>query len=141
MLYLSDCNTIQHGETNSFMSTQCNTNQLEFLPFKSSESNERTRRVLGRFDADKVSSDGAMVLLRVAEHRFGIIRRLSECFTDLRDPRYINHPLFSIVVQRVLAICLGVGCGKQTRTLRREPRKNLRGLFRRSVGSGRGQRS
>ena len=107
MLYLSDCNTIQHGGTNSLMSTQCNTNQLEFLPFKSSTSNERTRRVLGRFDADKVSSDGGVALLREAEHRFGIIRRLSECFTDHRDPRYITHTLFSIAAQRVLAICCG----------------------------------
>ena len=89
------------------MSTQCNTNQLEFLPFKSSTSNERTRRVLGRFDADKVSSDGGVALLREAEHRFGVIKRLSECFTDHRDPRYVTHPLFSIVAQRVLAICCG----------------------------------
>lgn len=89
------------------MSTQCNTNQLEFLPFKSSTGNQRTRRVLGRFDADKVSSDGGVALLREAEHRFGVIRRLSECFTDRRDPRYITHPLFSIVAQRVLAICCG----------------------------------
>ncbi len=89
------------------MSTQCNTNQLEFLPFKSSTSNERTRRVLGRFDADKVSSDGGAVLLREAEHRFRVIRRLSECFTDHRDHRYVTHSLFSIVAQRVLAICCG----------------------------------
>lgn len=89
------------------MSTQCNTNQLEFLPFKSSTSNERTRRVLGRFDADKVSSDGGAVLLREAEHRFRVIRGLSECFTDHRDPRYVTHSLFSMVAQRVLAICCG----------------------------------
>lgn len=84
-----------------------NTNQLEFLPFKSSTSNERTRRVLGRFDADKASSDGGAVLLREAEHRFRVIRGLSECFTDHRDPRYVTHSLFSMVAQRVLAICCG----------------------------------
>ena len=89
------------------MSTQCNTNQLEFLPFKSSTSNERTRRILGRFDADKVSSDGGVALLREAEHRFRVIRKLSECFTDHRDPRYTTHCLLSIVAQRVLAICCG----------------------------------
>ena len=73
------------------MSTQCNTNQLEFLPLKSSITNQRTRRVLGRFDSDKVSSDGGIALLREAEHRFGVIRRLSECFTDNRNPVYVTH--------------------------------------------------
>ena len=89
------------------MSTQCNTNQISFLPFKSSVNNQRTRRVLGRFDADKVSSDGGVALLREAEQRFGVIRRLSECFTDHRDQSYITHPVFSIVAQRVLGICCG----------------------------------
>ena len=89
------------------MSTQCNTNQLEFLPLKSSITNQRTRRVLGRFDSDKVSSDGGIALLREAEHRFGVIRRLSECFTDNRNPVYVTHSLFSIVGQRVLGLCCG----------------------------------
>ena len=48
-----------------------------------------------------------MALLREAEHRFRVIRKLSECFTDHRDPRYTTHCLLSIVAQRVLAICCG----------------------------------
>ena len=44
--------------------------------------------MIARFDADKVSSDGGVALLREAEHRFGVIRRFSECFIDRRDPRY-----------------------------------------------------
>ena len=95
------------------MSTQCNTKQIEFLPFKTLETStnspgsKRTRRVIAKFDSDKVSSDGGIALLREAEHRFGVIRRFAECFIDHRNPNYITHPLFSIVAQRVLAICLG----------------------------------
>ena len=95
------------------MSTQCNTKQIEFLPFKSLETStngpgsKRTRKVIAKFDSDKVSSDGGIALLREAEHRFGVIRRFAECFIDHRNPSYITHPVFSIVAQRVLAICCG----------------------------------
>jgi len=88
------------------MSTQCNTKQIEFLPFKSPRTS-RTLKVTGRFDADKVSSDGGIALLREAEHRFRVIRSFSECFTDHRNPSYITHCVFSMVAQRVLAICCG----------------------------------
>ena len=71
------------------MSTRCNTNQLEFLPFKSSTNNERTPGVIGCFDADKVSFDGGVALPREAGPRFEVIRKFSECFIDRRDPRYI----------------------------------------------------
>lgn len=95
------------------MRTQCTTNQLEFLPFKSlgitrnNSKPQRTRKVTGQFDAEKVSSDGGVILLREAEHRFRVIKRLSECFTDYRNPDLITHSLFSIVGQRVVGICCG----------------------------------
>ena len=80
------------------MSIQCNTKQIEFLPFKSLETSgnspgsKRTRRVIAKFDSDKVSSDGGATLLREAEHRFGVIRRFAECFIDHRNPNYITPP-------------------------------------------------
>ncbi|MDE0291963.1 MAG: transposase [Candidatus Dadabacteria bacterium] len=95
------------------MSTQCTTKQLEFLPFKNSTSAknnskpQRTRKVTGQFDVEKVSSDGGMVLFREAGNRFRVIKRLSKCFTDYRNPDLITHSLFSIVGQRVLGICCG----------------------------------
>jgi len=47
------------------------------------------------------------VLLREAEYRFRVIKRLSECFTGYRNPDLITHSLFSIVGQRVVGICCG----------------------------------
>ena len=67
------------------MTTQCNTKQVEFLPFKSPLTS-RNLKVVGRFENDKVSSDGGIVLLREVEHRLGVIRRFSECFIDHRTP-------------------------------------------------------
>ncbi len=75
------------------MSTQCNTNQLEFLAFKSNIKSQRTPKVIARFDADKVSSDGGVALLREAEHRFGVIRRFSECFRDRSTPYMRSNQL------------------------------------------------
>ena len=114
------------------MSTQCTINQLEFLPFKSSTSAkknsrpQRTRKVTGQFDADKVSSDGGAVLLREVEHRFRVIKRLSECFTDYRNPDLITHSLFSIVGQRVVGICCGYEDVNDHEQFRNDP---LLGMF------------
>ena len=88
------------------MSRQCNTKQIEFLPFKSPRTS-RTLKVTDRFDADKVSSDGGIALLRETERRFRVIRSFSKCFIDHRNPNYITHSVFSMVAQRVLAICCG----------------------------------
>lgn len=107
------------------MSTQCTPKQLEFLPLKIPRS-KRTRKVVGRFDAHKVSSDGGAVLLREAEQKFGIIKRLSECFTDHRNPCYVTHSLYSIVAQRVLGICLGYEDVVDHEELRNDP---VAGMF------------
>ena len=50
--------------------------------------------------SDKVSSDGGAILLREIERRFGIIKKLSDCFTDHRNPLYTTHSVYSIVAQR-----------------------------------------
>ena len=43
-----------------------------------------------------------IALLSEAEHRFWVIRRLSKCFTDNRDPHCITHSALSIVAQWIL---------------------------------------
>ena len=82
------------------MKTECNANPLEFHGIKS-------RQVVGRFDGGQISSDGGGILLREVERRTGILRRLSECFTDYRNPKYITHTLPSLIKQRVIGLALG----------------------------------
>ena len=37
----------------------------------------------------------------------GIISRFAACFTDLKDERYVEHSVPSVVAQRVYRLCLG----------------------------------
>ena len=66
------------------MNTKCNTDQLAFQGLG-------RREVVGRFNGGEISSDGgAGLLLREVEQRTHILRRLSACFTDHRDPTRIE---------------------------------------------------
>ena len=82
------------------MNTECSTDPLAFHVLG-------RRTVVGRFDGGEISSDGGGLLLREVEQRTQILRRLSQCFTDRRDPARIEHALESLVKQRVLGIALG----------------------------------
>ena len=64
------------------------------------------RDVVGRFDGGEITSDAGGVLLREVEHRIRILGRLSECFTDHRDPDRVEHPVEALIKQRVLGLCL-----------------------------------
>ena len=65
------------------------------------------RDVVGRFDGGEITSDAGGVLLREVEQRTRILGRLSECFTDYRDPDRVEHPVEALIKQRVLGLCLG----------------------------------
>lgn len=65
------------------------------------------RDVVVRFDGGEITSDAGGVLLREVEQRTRILGRLSECFTDGRDPDWIEHSVEAQVKQRVYGLCLG----------------------------------
>ena len=82
------------------METQCIQEQMVFQQVG-------RREVIGRFDGGTISSDAGGVLLREVEHRCGILKRLSGCFRDYRDPERIEHRVEELIKQRVYAIALG----------------------------------
>ena len=82
------------------MRTDCNTKEFDF------ESLGK-RKVVGGFDGGKITSDAGGLLLREAEARLGILKRLAGCFTDHRRSDRVEHGLFSLVAQRVAGIALG----------------------------------
>ena len=82
------------------MKTECNTKPLAFHGLG-------RRKVVGGFNGGEVSSDGGGLLLREVEQRTHILRRLSACFTDQRDPTRIEHELETLVKQRVFGLALG----------------------------------
>jgi hypothetical protein len=83
------------------MGTECTTEQMEFQQLG-------RRRVIGRFDGGKISSDAGGLLLREVESRCQILKRLArDCFRDYRDPDRIEHTVESLIRQRVCGIALG----------------------------------
>lgn len=82
------------------MKTECTTEQMEFQHLG-------RRAVIGRFDGGKISSDAGGVLLRETEKRTDILERLAGCFRDYRNEDRIEHPVGSLIRQRVYGIALG----------------------------------
>jgi hypothetical protein len=59
------------------------------------------------FTGDDISSDGGLLLLREVENQMGLIDRISNCITDNRDQRYVDHTIKEMLTQRVLQIAAG----------------------------------
>ena len=82
------------------MTAECTRTKLRFQGLDG-------RDVVGRFDGGEITSDAGGVRLREVEQRTRILGRLSECFTDHRDPDRIEHSVVALTKQRVLGLCLG----------------------------------
>ena len=82
------------------METECILEQMEFQQLG-------RRRVIGRFDGGKISSDAGGVLLREVEKGTHILDRLAGCFRDYRNEDRIEHTVGSLIRQRVYGIALG----------------------------------
>jgi hypothetical protein len=59
------------------------------------------------FDGGYITSDAGGLLLREIEQGQHHIQRFSQCFTDLRDARFVEHSVYELVAQRVFGLCLG----------------------------------
>ncbi len=95
------------------MTTQCTPEQLEFQSFG-------RRRVTGRFDGGRLTSDGGGLLLREVEQRLNVLSRLAGCFTDYRHTGMVEHPVESMLAQRIYALALGYEDINDHDTLRRD---------------------
>src|SRR2546428_10896253 len=79
------------------------------------------REVVARFGGGSITSDGGGLLLREVERRTGILRQFASCFTDHRDPRFIEHSVLELVGQRVYGLALGYEDLNDHDELRRGP--------------------
>jgi len=96
------------------METECTAGQLEFHGLG-------RRVVVGEFDGGKISSDSGGLLLREVEQRTHILKRLAGCFVDHRDPGQLEHPVESLIKQRVMGLALGYEDLNDHDTLRQDP--------------------
>src|SRR2546425_12502266 len=94
--------------------TECTQVSFRFHPLSQ-------RDVVARFDGGSITSDGGGLLLREVERRTGIIKQFAACFTDHRDPRFIEHSVLELVGQRVYGLALGYEDLNDHDELRRDP--------------------
>jgi hypothetical protein len=98
----------------AFSMTQCS--QSEF-PFEAHFS----RQVTGRFDGSRLTTDGGALLLRQADRKVGLLRRLVGCFSDARQPERVEHPLGEMLAQRIYGLALGYEDLNDHEELRHDP--------------------
>lgn len=82
------------------MPTECTPELFDF------EAVER-RGVVASFDGGTITSNAGALLLRQLDRGLGLVRRFAGCFTDRRDPRFVEHRVETLVGQRIFALALG----------------------------------
>ena len=82
------------------MKTECTKVRAGFQPLA-------RREIRADFSGGTITSDGGALLLREVEKRTAILKRFSDCFTDYRNPKRIEHDVLSLVSQRVIGLALG----------------------------------
>jgi hypothetical protein len=73
------------------------------------------------FGGGNQSSDGGLLLLRQAERRLGVCRRLADAMPDRRDQSRIRHEMVELVTARAFAIGCGYKDGNDLDRLRDDP--------------------
>lgn len=94
--------------------TECNQNQFAFAPHFS-------RQVSARFSERQLSTEGGALLLRETDRKIGLLRRVSKCFFDHRQPWLIEHELGQLLSQRIYGLALGYEDLNDHEELRRDP--------------------
>jgi len=65
------------------------------------------KKVTAAFDGGRLTSDGGVMLLSLAERRLGIAERLARLIPDRRDPTRVIHSFADMIRARIFAICCG----------------------------------
>ena len=94
--------------------TQCSQEAFEF-------ASHFSRQVVSQFDGARMTTDGGALLLRQADRKIGLLRRVAAGFTDGRDPERVEHPLPEMLAQRIYGLALGYEDVNDHEELRRDP--------------------
>lgn len=79
------------------------------------------KKVTADFDGGRLTSDGGVMLLAMAERRLGIAERLARAFPDRRNPSRITHTLADMIRARTFAIACGYEDADDLDCLRTDP--------------------
>jgi hypothetical protein len=81
----------------------------------------RRKKLTVDFDGGNQSSDAGLLLLRQAERKLGICRRLAEAMPDRRNQSRVDHKMVELVTARTVAIACGYKDGNDLNRLRHDP--------------------
>ncbi len=84
------------------------------------------KKVTAAFDGGRLTSDGGVMLLSLAEPRLGVAERLARCFPDTRDPSRVTHSFADMIRARLFAICCGYEDADDLDFLRFDPAFKIR---------------
>ncbi len=79
------------------------------------------KKITGAFDGGRLTSDGGVMLLALADRRIGLAEKLARVFPDGRDPSRIVHGLADMIRARIFAIACGYEDGNDLDRLRTDP--------------------
>ena len=79
------------------------------------------KKITAAFDGGRLTSDGGVMLLSLAERRLGIAERLAQRIPDRRDPTRIAHSVADMIRARIFAICCGYEDADDLDHLRADP--------------------
>ena len=65
------------------------------------------KKITAAFDGGRLTSNGGVMLLAMAERRLGLADNLARVFPDRRDPTRVVHSLVDMFRARMFAICCG----------------------------------
>ena len=79
------------------------------------------KKVEADFDGGCTTQDGGLLLLRKAEARTGVLKRMVAALPDRRHPSYIDHTCEDLLRQRVFQIACGCEDANDSDALRCDP--------------------
>ena len=94
--------------------TQCTTKQLTFPYYK-----KRTLSV--DFEGGEITSDAGLLLIRQADDRLGLVKGLTNCIRDMRDSRYVEHDMETMLRQRIYQVVAGYEDCNDANMLKSDP--------------------
>jgi Transposase DDE domain group 1 len=80
--------------------TECSQDSFEFASLGN-------RKVTAAFDGGAITSNAGALLLREADRRIGLSRRVAACFKDRRRQDKIEHSVAALAGQRIHGVALG----------------------------------
>jgi hypothetical protein len=79
------------------------------------------KKITAAFDGGRITSDGGVMLLSMAERRLEVAERLARCIPDRRDPSRVVHAIADMIRARVFAIACGYEDADDLDVLRSDP--------------------